>query len=141
MDIADNPELIKVFKEEGQDLINKMRENLSLLNRDIRYVNEDIRIKELFRCAHTLRGSSGMVAGFHGLGEMARVLVEIFRSAKDGRLKIGPGIIPLLSEGVEACQKLLDREEVGDYEGLVGRLHDILDFKILKRRTQWPGRY
>ncbi len=127
-----NPELVKVFKGEAQDLINKMKENLSFSKNEIRDTNHDSRvtihyspstIHELFRCAHTLRGSAGCV-GFDKLGEIASVLTEIFRAAKDGGLKLDVDIISLLSEGIESCQKLLEKKEVINYNEFLERLKE-----------------
>jgi len=139
-----NPELVKVFKDEAQDLINKMKENLSFLKNDIgdtqyetpntdhrkpsneqRATSDEQRatIHELFRCAHTLRGSAGCV-GFDRLGEIASISTEIFRAVKDGKLKLND-IISLLSEGVEICQKLLEERVVINYSEFLERLREV----------------
>ena len=122
----DNPELIEVFKEEAQSLIDQMRDRLSRLKKTTDRRIRKMKYWELFLCAHTLKGSSGC-AGFKEIGEINRILVEIFRSAKDGELGIKPDSIPLLSEAVEACQKLLDKKEVTNFNELLERLKNLND--------------
>ena len=57
----DNTELVKIYKEEAQHLIGVIRDGLSRLKEN---TDDGIRNKlywEGFRCAHTLKGSSGCV--------------------------------------------------------------------------------
>ncbi len=122
----DNPELIEVFKGEAQHLIDQMRDGLSRLKKTTDGRIRKIKYWELFLCAHTLKGSSGC-AGFKEIGEINRILVEIFRSARDGKLEIKPDSIPLLSEAVEACQKLLNKKEVVGLDELLERLKNLND--------------
>ena len=128
---TNNTELVEIYKEEAQHLIGVMRDGLSRLKEN---TDDGIRNKlywESFRCAHTLKGSSGC-AGFHKIGEINKILTEIFRSAREGKFKINADFIPLLSEAVEACQRLLNEEEVGNYDELMKPLKTVN--RVLEKR-------
>ena len=105
--MSDDQELMDVFLEEAQDLIDKMRTELSSLSEESNRVN----LGNLFRCAHTLKGSSGIV-GFDNLHELALSLERTTKAVEDENCEINPELISLLLEGIEACQTLLDGGEV-----------------------------
>jgi|GEM_PF-1615842 len=128
---SNNTELVEIYKEEAQHLIGVMRDGLSRLKENS---DDGIRNKlywENFRCAHTLKGSSEC-AGFYRIGEINKTLTQIFRSAKEGKFKINADFIPLLSDVVEACRKILNGEEVRNYEELLKPLKTVN--RILERR-------
>jgi two-component system chemotaxis sensor kinase CheA len=116
----DDQELMDVFFKEAHDLIDEMRRELTSLNKETNTAN----LANLFRCAHTLKGSSGSV-GFEKVHEISLLLQDIFKSAKDGKLGISADSIPLLFQGVEACHKLLNGEEVEGIEELLKKLEKI----------------
>lgn len=126
-DITDNQKqrLMDLFYEEAQSLIDEMRKDLSALAEEkapkVKLPERSSVFHRLFRCAHTLKGSSGIV-GFGDLEDLSRSLERIFRAAKDEKLRINADVVSLLSESIEACQKLLNKEEVVDYKGLMERL-------------------
>lgn len=116
-DITANPELMDAFYQEARRLIDELRNSLSALNEK----GSAAILRRLFRCAHTLKGSSSVV-GFDDLSEIAQALEMIFKAANDKEIRINPEFIPLVSESVEACRKLLNKEEVDNYEELLNRL-------------------
>ena len=114
-------ELRKIFDEQAQRIINKMREDLAVLSEHIQGENNDVPIEDLLRYAHTLRGSSGIV-GLKKMEEIAIALQEILIEVKEARVELNTDIILLVTEGVGACEKLLKQDEIPDYEELMGRL-------------------
>ena len=120
--MSDDQELMNVFLEEAQDLIDKMRTELSSLSEEPNRVN----LGNLFRCAHTLKSSAGIV-GFNNLHELALVLERIAKAIKDGKREINTELISLFSEGIEACQRLLDGEEMEGIGELLQQLNSITD--------------
>lgn len=124
-------ELIKVFNEESHSIIDKMREDLAALNKDMRDKNNDVRTKDLFRYAHTLWGSSGTV-GFQEIERIAGALQEILMDLNGASVKLTPDIILLVTEGVEACETLLEQKEVINYQELMGRLRKAAEGKPKK---------
>jgi len=116
----DDQELMDVFFKEAHDLIDEMRRELASLSEEPNPAN----LANLFRCAHTLKGSSDVV-GFGNLHELALALEKFFKGAKDEKCGINPELISLLSEGIEVCQRLLNGEEVEGYNELVEGLGKI----------------
>jgi two-component system chemotaxis sensor kinase CheA len=123
--MGDDKELMDVFLEEAYRLIHEMRRELSSLSVKLNPAN----LANLFRYAHTLKGSSDSV-GFSRLSEIAILLQEIFRAAKDAKLKIDADIIPLLSQGVEACQALLNGEETEEFDELLEQLEQLTKLRV-----------
>ena len=115
--MSDDQELMDVFLEEAQDLIDKMRTELSSLSEESNRVN----LGNLFRCAHTLKSSSGIV-GFNNLHKLTLGLERIAKAMKDGKREINTELISLLSEGIEVCQRLLNGEEMEGIGGLMEKL-------------------
>jgi len=118
--IPEHYKLMDVFYEEAQSLIDEMRKELSVLGEE----RVPTIFHRLFNCAHTIRGSAGVV-GFDELRETAQALEMIFKAAQDGKIRINAEVIRLLSESVEVCRKLLNKEEVDNYEELLNRLYTI----------------
>lgn len=134
--MQDNSELMLIFKEEADELITTMRNDLFSLQEEIadaaqnglvespKADNEMPLIKDLFRCTHTLKGSSQAV-GFDRLAEMSTSLMRIFQAVKEGRIYIKPESIPLLYNGVEACSQLFKKENPMNYEELLEQIKAI----------------
>ena len=124
--ITDNGELMDIFYEETQSLIDEMRQGLSTLSQG-QETSEDQSavLRRLFRCAHVIKSSSASV-GLDELKKVAATLEKIFKKAGDERFVMTADVISLLSESVEACQKLLNKEEIVGYKELLGRLNSIL---------------
>lgn len=141
--VINNKELMDVFYEETQRLIDEMRQDMSTLSQgaeireqisssseptvlsDNAAADESLALRRLFRCAHIIKSSSRSV-GFDGLEEIAEVLEKIFNKADDERFVMTAEVICLLCESVEACGKLLNDEEVVGHKELLDRLNGIL---------------
>jgi two-component system chemotaxis sensor kinase CheA len=113
----DDQELMDVFFKEAHDLLDEMRRELTSLSEEPNTAN----LGNLFRCAHTLKSSSGIV-GFNNLHELALILERVTKAVKDEKCEINPELISLFSESIDACQRLLSREDVGGYSELIEEL-------------------
>ncbi len=117
-DKTDSEDLMDIFFEETQSLIDEMRKALATLGgakvQSVFY--------QLFRYVHNIKSSSGAV-GFDNLRDIAHALEKIFRVEKEKKSKINADVIALFSESVEACQRLLNEEEVIGYKELLERLN------------------
>ena len=121
---TNNGELIKIFYEETQELIEDMRQEMLGLSQT-ELCDRSCVYCRLFRCAHIIKGSSSSV-GFDELKNIAQALEIIFKEACDERFIISNGVSALLCEGVEACQKLLNGEEIANHKELLDKLNSIL---------------
>lgn len=120
-EIFDDDELMEAFYKETQNLIDKMRKDLTALSER----RDSNILQNLFRYAHIIKSSSGTV-GFDDLKKVAQALEKIFKAVSDDKSVITADVIPLLSESVEACQKLINKEKVVGYKKLLERLNSII---------------
>ncbi len=120
-EIFDNDDLMEAFYEETQNLIDKMRQDLNALSEQ----QVPPILQSFFRYAHIIKSSSGTV-GFDDLEKVAQALEKIFKAGSDDKSVITAEVIPLLSESIEACQKLLNKEKVVGYKKLLERLNSII---------------
>lgn len=142
--LTDNGELMDIFYEEAQSLIDEMRQGLSTLSQgqeardkiacssnepfelsQIALREQSTILRRLFRCAHTIKSSSDSV-GLDELRKVTGALEKFFKKAGDGRFAVTADVISLLSESVEACQKLLNRAEITGHKELLDRLNSVL---------------
>jgi chemotaxis protein histidine kinase CheA len=141
-DTIDNQELMKVFYEEAQNLIDEMRKSLTDLREEskakekgrkadgeIQFPLNESAVKSdifhrLFRCAHTIRSSSRSV-GFSTLEEVSQALEKVFKAAIDDKFKFDANLISLFSDSVEICQKLLNEKDVTGFKDVLERLNNI----------------
>ncbi len=125
-DVLDNQDLLNIFFDETQSLIDVTRKELSALEKDQKISSTIYR--SLFRYAHIITSSSHTV-GFYSLAEMARALEKFFRAAEEKNIEINSDIISLLLNCNEVCQKLLKKEDVHEFRNLLEQLNDILLLK------------
>ncbi|MCB4756926.1 MAG: Hpt domain-containing protein [Elusimicrobia bacterium] len=118
------PELMEIFKEEAQELIDKMRKELTSFEEWGKMPDRAAPLRELFRFAHILKGVSSQVE-FGDLKKMAEALMKVFSAAKDGPSELKPLAISLLSEGIQACQNLFEQKEVGRFQELLEKLANL----------------
>ncbi len=142
--LTDNGELMDIFYEEAQSLIDEMRQGLSTLSQgqeardkiacssngpfelsQIALREQSAVLHRLFRCAHIIKSSSDSV-GLDELRKVTEALEKFYKKAGDGRFAVTADVISLLSESVEACQKLLNQEEITGHKELLDRLNSIL---------------
>ncbi len=125
VNITDNGELMDIFHEEAQSLIDEMRQGLSTLSQGQETSQDQSAVlRRLFRCAHIIKSSSASV-GLIELSKVAEALESIFKKTGDEKFAVTAEVISLLSEGVEACQKLLNKEEIVGHKELLERLNSI----------------
>ncbi|CAM4071469.1 response regulator [Vreelandella rituensis] len=94
---------IQRFIEEALDHLGRMAEGIAALERD--RANTE-RINELFRSAHTMKGSSRMLK-LTPITATAHSLEELLSALREGQQSAGPEIIGLLYQGMDALSDLV----------------------------------
>ena len=122
--ITISEELLDIFNEETRNLIDEMKQDMSILGQETQTMDQTSVLKRLFRCAHIIKSSSRSV-GFDSLEQISGVLERIFKKASDADTVIESDTISVLCESVEACQKLLAGEEAAAHKELIDRLGSI----------------
>ncbi len=137
----DNNELMKVFYEEAQELIDKMKKDLSnlievegtkgVISKDkaevVRKTKEEpsSTYRNLFRYAHTIK-SSARAVGFDNLEDLAKKLERIFKKAEEGEIDMNVDHFSTLLKSVDVCRKLVQSKKISDYQKLLERLNGII---------------
>ncbi len=101
------------FVSESEEILEQMREDLSQLA-DQRGSSSQVdpeRVNRLFRCAHSLKGLSGMF-GFDATSELAHHLEDVLDRLRMGRVTLDSKALGLLDDSVSLFAAML--EKVGD---------------------------
>lgn len=110
-----SPEDLKVFLQEAESLIESLDEQIVRLEQE--GASDDL-IGEIFRVAHTLKGSSGML----GLEEMARLthaMEDLFDRVRKGALSIDQDVTDVLLQcldGISALKDAITSDEARDVD-------------------------
>jgi len=122
------------FVSEAEELLDRMRDDLSALAEATAAGREvpPPTLNQLFRSAHTLKGSAGMF-GHALLAELAHHLEDILDRLRMGRATLGRSGLALLDESVSLAGAAL--EKVGRAEGADELGDSIAD--LIGRITAW----
>ena len=120
--------LLGRFKEEADSHILKLQRLLVEL--ESQPDNKDY-LKEVFRSAHTIKGSANMM-GFTDIGRVAHRMEDILAEMRDGKLQLQAEITDLLFEGSEIINTLVEAKVKGqnanvDIDDLTVRLAAVLN--------------
>ncbi|ACH94895.1 chemotaxis protein CheW [Borrelia recurrentis] len=126
---ADNKELLEIFFEEAQNLVDTLEENIISLEDDPHNMET---IDEIFRAAHTIKGSSASVDMME-LSSFTHVVEDVFDAIRDNRLKICNDLIDLLLNALDVIKSMLDTRLNGDVylqdvSGLKSKLRGFLEY-------------
>jgi two-component system chemotaxis sensor kinase CheA len=122
------------FVSEAEELLDRMRDDLSALAEAAAAGRETpaATLNQLFRSAHTLKGSAGMF-GHESLAELAHHLEDILDRLRMGRATLGRAGLALLDESVALAAAAL--EKLGNAEGAEGLAEAITD--LVGRIAAW----
>ena len=99
-------EVLSYFSPEAQEYIESLEAQLLRLEKDPN--NSDV-IGQLFRTAHTLKGSAYTV-GFQSLGDLVHYVEDFMMSVREGRIKILPRHTDVLLRSVDVVRLLMRRD-------------------------------
>lgn len=112
-------EFIQEFKAEAGGIIQRLQEQLLLLESDRK---NKLVVEEIFRGIHTLKGSSRMF-GFDMIEKITHDLENTFDLIRNDKLNVSPQVIGLSLEVVDVCQGILEgRADEAAYKQLLVRL-------------------
>ncbi len=121
-------EVLNIFRDESEEHIQKLNKNLLKIEEDP--TNLHI-ITELFREAHSLKGSARMI-GLTAIESLSHKLEDIIGLAREGGLIIDSEIIDVLCKTVDCIASIVEEsiKTKGDYSSayvdqVVKELHDI----------------
>ncbi|SHK30813.1 chemotaxis protein CheA [Desulforamulus aeronauticus] len=100
---------IGVFIDELEEKIQVINDGLLALERD--EGNPDI-IQEIFRAAHTIKGSSGIM-GYQGMASLTHEMENLFDKIRHGEIHVTSVMVNVLFEALDTLKALKD-EVTGD---------------------------
>ena len=108
-------QMLEDFLEESQDFLDQL--NLSLTQLEEKPEDANV-INEIFRAAHTLKGTASFV-GIDGVREIAHRMEDVFGAIRKGELKVTAAIIDTMFEAIAMLTLVRDRarrRELSDVE-------------------------
>ncbi|MFZ1802463.1 MAG: Hpt domain-containing protein, partial [Nitrospira sp.] len=101
-----DPEVLSYFIPEAQEYLELLEANLLRLDRDPH--NQEL-INQLFRSAHTLKGSAYTV-GFQSIGDLVHHIEDFMGAVRDGSLRVLPGHTDLILRAIDVVRVLMRRD-------------------------------
>ncbi len=101
-----DPEVLSYFAPEAQEYLETLEANLLRLDKNIQ---DGELINQLFRTAHTLKGSAYTV-GFQSIGDLVHHIEDFMGAVRDGHLAVQPGQTDLLLRSVDVVRVLMRRD-------------------------------
>ncbi|MGH7256126.1 MAG: Hpt domain-containing protein, partial [Nitrospirales bacterium] len=118
------PELLACFAPEAQEYLQAMEQGLLRLEQN---ASDPETIQQLFRSAHTLKGSAYTV-GFQSVGDVTHHLEDVMGAIREGRKSVTPELTDLLFKAVDLVRLLMRRDPAslalvrGEFTGVTCRL-------------------
>ena len=99
-------EVISYFAPEAQEYLESLETDLLRVDKDA--ANPDT-IHQLFRTAHTLKGSAYTV-GFQSIGDLTHHIEDFMGAVREGRLQLLPGHTDVLLRAIDVIRALMRRD-------------------------------
>lgn len=101
-----DPEVLSYFAPEAQEYLESLEAQLLRLEKEP--ANPEL-INQLFRTAHTLKGSAYTV-GFQSIGDLTHYVEDFMGAVREGRVKVLPGHADMLLKAVDVVRLLMRRD-------------------------------
>src|SRR5438093_4341326 len=101
-----DPEVISYFAPEAQEYVDAIEASLLRLEKNPQDPNT---IQQLFRTAHTLKGSAYTV-GFKAIGDLTHHVEDYMGVIRDGRMQMMPAMMDLFFRAVDVIRQLMWRD-------------------------------
>lgn len=101
-----DPEVLSYFIPEAQEYLELLEANLLRLDKDPQ--NKEL-INQLFRSAHTLKGSAYTV-GFQSIGDLVHHVEDFMGTMRDGSHTVLPGHTDLMLRAIDVVRVLMRRD-------------------------------
>jgi chemosensory pili system protein ChpA (sensor histidine kinase/response regulator) len=100
------PEVLSYFIPEAQEYLDVLEANLLQLDKD---PQDKELINQLFRSAHTLKGSAYTV-GFQSIGDLVHHVEDFMGALRDSSLRVLPGHTDLMLQAIDVVRVLIRRD-------------------------------
>ncbi|MFA4015195.1 MAG: hypothetical protein RUDDFDWM_000273 [Candidatus Fervidibacterota bacterium] len=114
MDELDLTQLLGDYIDEAEGLLVRMEQLIMEVERErVSGTVKTDTLNELFRCAHTLKGSSGLV-GLGAIEELAHEMESIFDALRSGEVTLSQETLDLLLQCIDTIELLLLQVKNGE---------------------------
>ncbi len=100
-------EVLSYFVPEAQEYVETLETHLLRLEKE---PEDQETIHQLFRTAHTLKGSAYTV-GFQAIGDLVHHIEDFMGAVRDGRTRVMPGVVDLVLKAVDLVRTLMRRDQ------------------------------
>jgi len=109
-----SPEEADVFLQEAEEMLLQLNEGLVELEK----VGDrpDV-VQEVFRAAHTLKGSGGVI-GHHRMAEVLHAMETLLDRVRHGEMAVTPNLIDVLLQGTDVVRLLVGEVSTGEESGV-----------------------
>lgn len=101
-----DPEVISYFAPEAQEYVEAIEASLLRLEKN---PQDSDTIQQLFRTAHTLKGSAYTV-GFKAIGDLTHHVEDYMGAIRDGRMEVTPDLIDAIFRFIDVIRQLMRRD-------------------------------
>ncbi len=101
-----DPEVISYFAPEAQEYVEAIEAALLRLEKN---PQDPDTIQQLFRTAHTLKGSAYTV-GFKAIGDLTHHVEDYMGAIRDGRMQMTPALIDVIFRFIDVIRQLMRRD-------------------------------
>jgi chemosensory pili system protein ChpA (sensor histidine kinase/response regulator) len=132
-----DPEVESYFLPEAQEYLESLEANLLRLDKDPQ--NREL-INQLFRTAHTLKGSAYTV-GFQSIGDLIHHVEDFMGAVRDNRLHVLPGHTDQMLQAIDVVRVLLARDSEivagtrGRFEAALAKMKQLEEGKPIESTT------
>jgi len=130
--------MIQFYMEETEDMLQKAEECIIRLEKEYSPVD----VNELFRIAHTIKGSSHMV-GYEDIGNIMHKIEDMLDCARNGSILFDQSIVSLCFEGLDIVKKMLQykkeqepREMMEDLINAASRINEMVEALIRANKKE-----
>lgn len=102
--------MIQSYMEETENMLQKAEE--CIIRLEMEYSSDDI--NELFRIAHTIKGSSHMI-GYEDIGNLMHKIEDMLDLVRNGSIEFNRDIVSLCFDSLDIVKKML-QTKAKDYE-------------------------
>lgn len=120
LDIEVTAEDLKVFLQEADEQLQLLDEHIVRLEKE---ADDAGLLQEIFRAAHTLKGSSGMI-GFDEMAELTHAMEDVLDRLRKGTLTVTPQVVDALLQGLDGLKEI--RENLGSEDGEAPDIHPLV---------------
>lgn len=126
MDEAKKDKYLKIFRQEAEELLKKIKEGLLALESR---PGDKESLNVVLRAAHTIKGSARMV-GLEEIGKLAHKMEDLLKAIESGKQKISSPVISILFQGTDLVEKMMAASPLSggaDKEALEAVVNSLLD--------------